>query len=271
MRISDRGISKMNVLDTFSLKNKAAVLTGGAGGYGLQCVRALAEAGAKTFIASRNLRALEAVASGLREEGYDVTALQFDQGDEASVLRFRDKVLERSDRVDVLVNNAVSRPMKQGWDDSAEAFEASMRVNATGLFLVTRTFGEIMIGQESGSIINIGSMMGMVGLEHRNYEGTDMSGWFPDYFFHKGGMINFTRFCASYFGRFGIRVNCVSPGGLLASSHPEAFIRNYSQRTQLGRLANDSDLKGIIVFLASDASLYITGANIPVDGGYTAK
>ena len=98
-----------------------------------------------------------------------------------------------------------------------------------------------------------------------------VSGWAPDYFFHKGGMINFTRFCASYFGRSNVRVNCVSPGGLLSEQHPAQFVQNYSERTQLGRLGNDEDLKGIIVFLASDASLYITGANIPVDGGYTAK
>jgi NAD(P)-dependent dehydrogenase (short-subunit alcohol dehydrogenase family) len=146
-----------------------------------------------------------------------------------------------------------------------------MHVNATGLFVITRAVGEVMIEQKSGSIINIGSMMGMVGLEHRNYEGTDMSGWSPDYFFHKGGMINFTRFCASYFGRYNIRVNCVSPGGLVTDKHPVEFVRNYSQRTQLDRLGEERDLVGSIVFFASDAAAYITGANLPVDGGYTAK
>lgn len=83
-------------------------------------------------------------------------------------------------------------------------------------------------------------------------------------------MINFTRFCASYFGRHNVRVNCVSPGGYF-NNQPEAFVRQYSERTQLGRMANDTDLKGVIVFLASDASSYITGANIPVDAGLTAK
>jgi NAD(P)-dependent dehydrogenase (short-subunit alcohol dehydrogenase family) len=144
-----------------------------------------------------------------------------------------------------------------------------MRVNGTGLILMTRAMGEILA--DGGSIINIGSMMGLVGVEPRNYDGTDMHGWYPDYFFHKGGMANLTRFLASYYGPRGIRVNCVHPGGLLSPSHPEAFVRNYSTRTCLGRLANDTDLMGVIVFLASDASAYVTGTNIPVDGGYTAK
>jgi len=261
----------MGVLDLFSLKGKVAVLTGGAGLYGRQCLRALAEAGAVTYIASRNMEKLQAVEKEYRERSLDVTALQYDQGDEASILHLRDEVIKRSGRVDILVNNAVSRYLKS-WDDDARNFEADLHVNGTGLFLMTRAFGEPMIKQKSGSIINISSMMGMVGVENHNYDGTDMESWGgAAYFFHKAGMINFTRFCASYFGRFNVRVNCVSPGGLLSPSHPARFVKNYSERTQLGRLANDTDLMGIIVYLASDASLYVTGANIPVDGGYTAK
>ncbi len=144
-----------------------------------------------------------------------------------------------------------------------------MLVNGTGLILITRTMGEILA--DGGSIINIGSIMGLIGLEPLNYRGTEMQGWYPDYFFHKGGMTNLTRFCASYYGARGIRVNCIHPGGLQTPQHPEAFVRNYSERTCLGRLANNTDLMGIVVFLASDASAYVTGANIPVDGGYTAK
>ena len=144
-----------------------------------------------------------------------------------------------------------------------------MKINATGLMLITRAIGDAL--SEGGSIINIGSMMGLVGLEPLNYRSTDMSGWVPDYFFHKGGMANLTRFTASYYGSKGIRCNCVHPGGLQTPNHPKAFVDNYSERTCLGRLANNTDLMGIIVFLASDASLYVTGTNIPVDGGYTAK
>jgi len=260
----------MNVMELFSLKGKVALVTGGAGLYGRQIVAAVAEAGAETYIASRNVSALEKVAQEHRAKGEDVSALRYDQGDESSILALRDEVAQRSGRIDVLVNNAVARVMR-GWDDDAARFDESMHINATGLMLITRAVGEVMIKQGSGSIINIGSMMGMVGLEPANYQGTDMSGWSADYFFHKGGMINYTRLCGSYFGPHNVRVNCVSPGGLQSPSHPGPFVRQYSERTQLGRLANDTDLKGVIVFLASDASAYITGANIPVDGGYTAK
>lgn len=261
----------MKVIDSFSLAGKIALVTGGASGYGLQIARALAEAGATTVIASRNLEALERTASDLRAEGYSVEATRLDLGDEQSILALRDELVARHGRVDILVNNAVARVMPKGWDDEASRFDESMHINATGLFVITRAVGELMVKQGAGSIINIGSMMGMVGVEHHNYDGTEMSGWAPDYFFHKGGMVNFTRFCASYFGRYQVRANCLSPGGLLSESHPERFIENYSQRTQLGRLGNEEDLKGAVVFLASDASRYITGTNIPVDGGYTAK
>ena len=261
----------VNVMDMFSLKGRVVLVTGGAGLYGRQIVEAIAEAGAETYIASRSLEALERVAEEHRNKGENVTALKLDLGNEASILALRDEIVERSGKIDVLVNNAVARPVKKGWNDKAEIYDLSMHINATGLFLITRAVGEIMERRQSGSIINIGSMMGMVGVEDHNYDGTDMSGFSPDYFFHKGGMINYTRLCASYYGRYSIRVNCVSPGGLEVPGHHARFVKNYSERTQLGRMANNTDLKGIIVFLASDASLYITGTNIPVDGGYTAK
>ena len=261
----------MSVLDTFSLKGKVALVTGGAGLYGRQIVRALAEAGAETFIASRDLAKLEALAAQARTEGLNVAALQYDQGDETSILTLRDRILQRSGRIDILVNNSVARPMKRGYEDDAETFAESMHVNATGLFIVTRAIGDAMAERGSGSIINIGSIQGMIGPDPAIYRGTTMSGWYPDYFFHKGGIINFTRFIASYYGAKGVRCNCVSAGGFRTETMPEPFVRQYSDRTFLGRLANDTDLMGVIVFLASDASAYITGTNLPIDGGYTAK
>ena len=261
----------MSVLDSFSLQGKVALVTGGAGLYGRQILRAVAEAGAQTYVASRNHEALEAEAAKLRDEGLDVTAIEYDQGDEASILALRDAVIERTGRLDVLVNNSVARPMKQGCQSDASTFADSMRVNATGLWLITRSFGDVMAGQGSGSIINIGSIQGMIGPDPTIYVGTTMGAWAPDYFFHKGGIINFTRFIASYYGGKGVRCNCLSPGGYGTAQHPGPFVRRYSDRTFLGRLANDTDLMGAVVFLASDASVYVTGTNLPVDGGYTAK
>jgi NAD(P)-dependent dehydrogenase (short-subunit alcohol dehydrogenase family) len=261
----------MTVLDMFSLKGKVALVTGGAGLYGRQIVQALAEAGAETLIASRNVEALHRLADEHRAQARNVTALELDQGDEASVLRLCDELQRGWRKLDILVNNAVSRPMKGGYGDQAERFAESMRVNATGLFLVTRAFGDFMAQGGGGSIINIGSMMGMVGPDPHYYKDTPFNPWYPDYFFHKGGMINYTRFVAGYYGPRNIRCNCVSPGGLQNPVHTPTFLSQYAERTMLGRMANDRDLMGIIVFLASEASAYITGVNIPVDGGFTAK
>lgn len=259
----------MIILDTFNLAAKTALVTGGAGLYGQQIVRALAEAGARTYIASRNIEALEKIAAEYKEKGHDVRALQLDQADESSIMDARTKIQEESATLDILVNNAVARPLTNGYFSDAEEIRKSMEVNGAGLIILTRAMGEIMA--DGGSIINIGSIMALTGVEPANYKSTDMSGWIPDYYFHKGGMVNMTRFWASYYGPRDIRVNCLHPGGLQTSQHPQAFVENYSERTCLGRMANDTDLMGSVVFLASDASSYITGANIPVDGGYTAK
>jgi len=259
----------MGVLDSFRLDGKVALVTGGAGLYGRQIVASPAEAGAKVFVASRNLEALEKVAAAHREKGEDVNALQVDQGDEESILALRDKLLDAGGRLDVLVNNAVARPLKN-WGDDLSAFAESMRINATGLFAMTRAFGDEMQKRRSGSIINIGSIQGMVGPDGTIYRGSSFHGFAPDYFFHKGGMLNFTRFVASYYGEDGVRCNCVSPGGFF-NNQGEPFVTLYSERTLLGRMANNTDLKGAVVFLASDASAYVTGANLAVDGGYTAK
>ena len=126
-----------------------------------------------------------------------------------------------------------------------------------------------MAERGQGSIINIGSIYGTVGPDFTHYEGL---GWGipPDYWFHKAGMALFTQFLAAKFGPRGVRANVISPGGLYNAQDPR-FIERYNARTYLGRQANQTDLKGAIIFLASDASAYVTGANIAVDGGYTCK
>jgi NAD(P)-dependent dehydrogenase (short-subunit alcohol dehydrogenase family) len=110
----------------------------------------------------------------------------------------------------------------------------------------------------------------MVGPNFSLYEGTTLGDLPPDYFFHKGGMINLTRYFAAQCGPSGVRVNCLSPGGFF-NNQPEEFVRRYSAQTFLGRMGNETDLGGSVIFLLSDASAYITGVNLPVDGGYTAK
>ena len=261
----------MGILDSFSLKGKVVLVTGGPGLYGRQEVEAVAEAGATTYTADLHLEAARKQAEALRDRGYDVTALAYDQGDECSILPLCEAILERSGKIDVLVNNAVGLPGTGDLKDEGRIFAESVRINATGLFVITRAFGDAMKKQGSGSIINIGSIHGLIGPDLNIYRGTTMTAWYPEYFFNKGGMINFTRFMGSYYGQHGIRCNCVCPGGYRTDDHPDAFVRQYSERTFLGRLAGDMDLRGIIVFLSSDASAYISGAIIPVDGGYVAR
>ena len=160
----------------------------------------------------------------------------------------------------------------KGWYEHEEDLQAIMQCNAAGMMYVTNLVGEQMIKQKSGSIINFGSMMGMVGIEQHNYDGEPGMGdgaFSTNYPLNKSGIISFTRHAASYYGRYGVRMNCVSPGGLASDRTPPIFTKNYSEHTQLGRLANTDDIKGLILFLASDASAYITGQNVPVDGGYT--
>lgn len=261
----------MSILERFSLSGKVALVTGGSGLYGRQIVLALAQAGAKVYTASRNLQSNEAYAEGLQKKGLSVAAAEVDQSDEASVHALRDLILEKDGRLDILVNNAVARVLKNGWDSAAEAFNESMQINATGLFIITRAFGEVMAQNGGGSIVNIGSYMGTLGPDDAMYEGTEVSGrTSPDYFFHKGGMANLTRYVASIYGPAQVRCNCLNLGGFF-NNQGEKFVASYSKRTFLKRMANDTDIMGAVVYLASDASAYMTGANIALDGGYSAK
>ena len=126
-----------------------------------------------------------------------------------------------------------------------------------------------MVRRRQGAIVNIGSIYGMVGADFGVYEGTEMSS--PAFYaFDKGGMITLTRHLASWLGRHGIRVNCLSPGGLRTADQPPAFVANYERRVPLGRMAGAEDIKAAVAFLASDAAQYVTGVNLPVDGGWTA-
>ena len=259
----------MNTLDSFSLKDRVVLLTGAAGLFGRGLASALAEAGATLVIASRNADKLRTVADEETARGHRVFAEGFDQADEASILALKSRVGDRFGVLHGLVNNSVLRPMK-GADGGVAQWEESMRVNATGLMLMHRVFGRAMADAGRGSIVNIGSIQGMIGPSYELYEGTAMGDLPPDYFFHKGGMLNLTRFYAALYGPGGVRVNCLSPGGFF-NHQPEPFVKRFSEHTMLNRMADEHDLGGALVFLLSEASRYVTGVNLPVDGGYTAK
>jgi len=258
----------MHVKELLSLKDKIILVTGGAGQYGKCIVEGLAEADGTVITASRNLEVGQKLAKEFNARGLNVHAMQVDQAEHNSVMELKNQVLEKFGRLDVFVNNAVSRPMS-GYNEPIEHFADSMRVNATGMMDILREMADLIAKSGGGSIINISSMMGMFGPDLTNYEGTDMGDMPPDYFFHRGGMINLTRYLARMLADKKIRANCISPGGLF-NDQPQQFLENYCKKVPIGRMANNDDIKGLAVLLASDASAYINGENILMDGGMHA-
>jgi NAD(P)-dependent dehydrogenase (short-subunit alcohol dehydrogenase family) len=255
----------------FSLAGKVVIQFGGTGLLGRALVSEVSAAGATLVVTSRNRPALEAMASAEKKSGHTVLVEETDISSEASLHALRDRVLARHGRIDGIVFNAVSRPMKS-LDDTLEAWRESMEINATGFFATVRTFADTLASRGSGSIVNIGSMYNVIGSNPWLYEGTSMK-TAPDYFFHKAGMLNLTRYLASQYGPRGVRVNVVSPGGIFNPEKPQAqaFLERYGKMTMLGRMAEAREIGGSVIFLLSDASSYITGTNLIVDGGLSAK
>jgi NAD(P)-dependent dehydrogenase (short-subunit alcohol dehydrogenase family) len=260
-------------MDMFSLKGKVALITGAGNpiGYGAQCASALYEAGAEVWIASRDVEKLKTFTANYPGMKY----LPLDLADETQVKNIILQITAQSGKLDILVNNAVARTALAQWVLPMVAFDQSFHVNASALFLLTRIAAENM-KSSGGSIINIGSYMGICGLDHANYDGTGMQTdgdvWpSPAYHYEKGGMLNFTRWAASVLGKYNIRVNCVTLIGLEPlDGKRNQFHRQHAGRTLLNRCCGNEDLKGGIVYLASEASAFVTGSNLVIDGGYSA-
>jgi NAD(P)-dependent dehydrogenase (short-subunit alcohol dehydrogenase family) len=259
----------MNILDRFSLKGRVALVTAGAGPlFGSSLSEGLAEAGATLITASRSLERNQEFAESLREKGYDAHGMQFDLCDAESIGQLRDQILSQFGRVDVLVNSALARGGHVGGisEQTGQQCLDSASGDFAGLFEICRAFADPMIAQGQGSIINISSIYGVVANDPNLYEGTEMKQP-PTYNFVKAGMINYTQYLACYYGKQGIRANCISPGGYF-TNQPKAFVQRYEKRVPIGRMLHNDDIKGAVVFLASDASGYITGTNMMVDGGW---
>ncbi|MBX3427145.1 MAG: SDR family oxidoreductase [Pirellulales bacterium] len=261
----------MSVLDKFRLDGKLALVTGGAGPlFGSCCTQALAEAGATVITASRSLENNRAYAGKLCKLGFAAHGLSVDLGDGRSIDALHDEIASRFGPVDILVNSALSRPPDMNPIESVtlESLASSAQADLVGLIWTCKRFCADMVERGQGSVINIGSIYGVVGNDPGLYAS---AGNRPPivYPFLKGGVTNLTRALAAQYGRSGVRVNAVSPGGFDPQS-PPAFQEAYCARCPLGRMMNEEDLQGAVVFLASDASRYVTGVNLMVDGGWTA-
>ena len=264
----------MNVLESFSLKGRVALVTGAGDpqGYGAQCASALYEAGATVYIAARNDERMKAFVANYP----GMLWKHLDMADQANIKNVVTEINAECGHFDILVNNAVARVALKKWDLDMETFEASLRVNGAGLFRMTYEAAKVMKEQHKGVIVNIGSYMGVLGLNHFNYDGTgsqtDGQEWpSPAYHFEKGGMANFTRWAASVLGKDGIRVNHITLIGCVSQLDPNGtFGKQHAACTLLGRMCGENDLKGGVVYLASDASAFVTGASLAIDGGYSA-
>lgn len=258
----------------FNLTSKVAIVTGGAGYFGVPICEALAEAGAIVILASRNEDKCEAAAATLRDKGLNAVGMKLDLGDEHSIRQFVDRVTDRFGRIDTLVNNAVSRDGYKDLEDLTKSdWDGAQAVNSTGLMLITQAVVRVMRRQGSGNIINIGSIQGVQGPHFPVYGNTGMTS--PvNYTYDKWAIVGFTKWLATFYGKYNIRANCISPGGYGPGVEHDfgdnEFVENYKRMTPLGRFAGDEDIKGPVVFLAADAAAYVTGHNLIVDGGWNS-
>ncbi len=266
----------------FDLRGKVAVVTGATGLLGKEHCRALSEAGAQVVVTDLGAEACEEQAAELSRKGPAAFGVAADVTKKESLEALLSAVLKKFDRLDVLVNNAAINDMFENPQAQAEQskfenyplplWQRSLDVNVTGVFLCCQVLGQELAKRRSGSIINIASTYGIVAPDQSIYRRPDGEQSFYKsiaYPATKGAVISMTRFLAAYWGQVGVRVNALSPGGVENHQDP-FFIEQYAKRTPLGRMANAKDYKGALVFLASDASSYMTGANLVVDGGWTA-
>lgn len=264
------------VQELFDLTGQVAFVTGGARNLGFDMALALAEAGADVAITSRQLENAEASAERIRSAtGRRILPLQLDVTQEHQVEAVVDACLKEFGKIDILVNNAgnvVSTPETAPMEKrSLKDWQSVIDVNLTGVFLCSKhVVAKAMMPARKGVIVNIGSVTGMIGKDRRVYRGTPMGGATIDYHAAKGGVINMTRDMAVYLAAHNIRVNCISPGGFWRHQ-PEAFVKAYSETIPMKRMGQDGkEMKGAVVFFASEASSYCTGQNLAIDGGLTA-
>jgi len=260
--------------ELFTLKHKVILITGGYGLFGKPMSRALAAAGAQVIIASRNADLCDAYAKELQDAGMVAHGYGLDLSCESSIKEVVQQIVGTFGQIDVLINNAVSRDgFKNLAEMTKEEWESSQCINSTGTMLLTQAVLNDMQKRGSGNIINIGSIQSVVGPNFEVYGNTGMTS--PvNYTYDKWAIVGFTKWIANYYGKYGIRANCLSPGGYgpgVANSFGETeFTKNYRRLTPMGRFAEDKDIMGPVVFLASEASSYMTGHNLIVDGGWSS-
>ncbi len=261
-----------SIKDLMNLTGRVAVVTGGAGYLGREIGDTLAELGAAVVVVDRE-GAEECAARIARSYEVETLAIKVDLADESATRAIAGQVQGRFGRCDILVNNAafVGTSNLTGWavpfaEQSASTWRQAIEVNLTAVFVLSQSLAPLLSAQ-AGSIVNIASIYGNLGPDWRRYEGTAL-GNPAAYAASKGGLIQLTRWLATTLAP-RVRVNAVSPGGI-ERGQPKAFADQYNAQTPMQRMAREEDFKGVVAFLASDASAYMTGQNLLIDGGYSA-
>ncbi len=272
------------ISEMFDLTGRVAVVTGGPGLLGKQFCKTLAEAGAVVVVVDVNGEGASMVAEDLKQDGYQALAVPTDIREPDSVQKMVETTLKTFGRLDILVNSAAldpkfdpqalaarSTPLGSFEDYPLESWKQALDVNLTGMFLCCQAAVRPMLAQGKGVIINICSTYGLVGPDQRIYQRDGkQTSYKPVYYtVTKAGVLGMTHYLSTYYAGKDIRVNALTPGGVY-NGHDDVFLKAYSARAVMGRMAKQYEMNGAILFLASDASSYMTGANLVVDGGWTA-
>lgn len=264
----------------FDLTGRIAIVTGGAGLLGVEFSKTLAQAGARVLVADLDERAAQRHAEEIHQQGGQARGLHLDVTSPESVRVMVASVLAESGRVDILVNSAALDPKFDPQSHAAhsgafedyplELWQQALDVNLTGAMLCCQAVSQPMLAQESGVIINIASIYGLAAPDQRLYQHAGKPPQFkPAYYtVTKAGILGLTKYLAAYYAGKNIRVNAITPGGVF-NNHEDDFVQKYSARAVMGRMAEKDEMNGALLFLASDASQYVTGANVVVDGGWT--
>jgi NAD(P)-dependent dehydrogenase (short-subunit alcohol dehydrogenase family) len=283
MTVSSQSAPSESVRGLFDLSGRVAVITGGAGLLGTKHAEAIASAGGNPVLLDLAVAAPQDHASQIsRQWGVEALGIGADITREAEVEKARDAILEKYGRIDILINNAANNPKMEGnsgvaWSRvenfSLDVWDADLRVGLTGAFLCSRVFGAAMAKRGKGVILNIASDLAIIAPDQRLYRKPGL----PEseqpvkpitYSVVKSALVGMTRYLATYWADAGVRVNAISPGGVF-NGQPEEFVDRLRQLIPLGRMAHVDEYQGAILFLCSDASSYMTGSNLIVDGGRT--
>lgn len=267
--------------EMFDLSGRTALVTGGGGLLGKQFCETLAAAGAAVTVVDIDGESAGLVAAEFTSRGFRMQAAQCDITDSTQVSAVVAKTVEVFGSLDILVNSAALDPKfdpDKINDQGSNAFEQyplfawkqALDVNLTGMFLCSQAASRVMLSQGKGVIVNLCSMYGLVGPDQRLYQREGQMSRFkpPAYSVTKAGVTGFTKYLAAYYAGKNIRVNTLTPGGVF-NNHDDEFVERYSAKAVLGRMADHDEMNGAILFLVSDASSYMTGANLVVDGGWT--